>query len=65
MRVKDCQKCKYYKRRTWSHKHYSANYHPVGMTHAYGFCEKHKERCLLIKRCQSGYIGADMRGNDK
>ena len=52
MRVKDCERsCDKYERRTWSHKHYSQNYHAVGMTHAYGFCLEHKERCSQVKKC--------------
>ena len=52
MKVRDCQKCSQYRRRTWSHKHYSLGYHPIGMTHAYGYCKKHDARCCDVKNCK-------------
>ena len=54
MRVKDCERlCDKHQRRTWSHKHYSAHYHAVGMTHAYAYCLKHQKRCREVKSCDA------------
>lgn len=52
MRVKDCQGCKHYKRICWSHSYQPINYHAIGMSHAYAYCEKHGCRCLEVKRCK-------------
>lgn len=51
MKVKDCQGCKFCKRRVWSHYYLPNNYHAIGMSHAYAYCEKYGERCLEIKKC--------------
>lgn len=51
MRVKDCEKCKYFKRCVWSTSYKPAGYHRIGVSHAYGYCEKYKQRCLEVKKC--------------
>lgn len=57
MRVRDCQKCQEYVRKVWSDYHIPRNYHPIGMSHAYGWCNKHKKRCLEVRRCKVIHIG--------
>ena len=57
MRVRDCQKCQEYVRKVWSDYHIPRNYHPIGMSHAYGWCNKHKKRCLEVRRCEVIHIG--------
>lgn len=52
MRVSNCEKCIRYQRKNWSHRHESAKYHAIGMTHAYGYCKLHDDRCLNIKKCE-------------
>lgn len=52
MKVKNCEKCKYYDRRRWSSSYYPANYHRVGVSHAYGFCINYNKRCSEVKKCQ-------------
>ena len=56
MKVSNCQKCKHYRRRVWSSRHQPTNYHAIGMSHAYGYCEKHKTRCLQVKGCKEAEI---------
>ena len=51
MKVKDCKGCKHCKRKVWSNYHMPRNYHAIGMSHAYAYCEKHRCRCLQIKKC--------------
>ena len=48
MKVSICQKCPHYKRKRWTHRHQSANYHAIGMTHAYGYCEEWGKRCSEV-----------------
>lgn len=55
MKVKECEKCKHYKRYVWSQYYQPANYHAIGQSHAYGYCTAYDRRCLQVKRC-------DMRG---
>ena len=57
MRVRDCQKCQKYVRKKWSDYYIPRNYHPIGMSHAYGWCNKHKKRCLEVRRCEVIPIG--------
>lgn len=52
MRVKDCEKCKHYQRRKYSTYHEPKNYHPIGFSHVYAFCVKHKKRCRSVNKCQ-------------
>ena len=63
MKVKDCIKCMYYWRRTWSQKYKPANYHAIGISHAYAFCLKYNKRCLKVlkSQCKDGVITPKMR----
>ena len=54
MRVKDCNGCEHCKRKVWSDYYKPTNYHAIGMSHAYAYCEKYKERVLNIKGCKQG-----------
>lgn len=54
MRVKDCQGCQHCKRKVWSSVYKPPNYHVIGVSHAYHYCENQKKRCLDVKFC-SGY----------
>lgn len=51
MKVCDCEKCKHYRRKVWSECYKPLNYHYIGISHAYGYCELFRERCLNIKKC--------------
>lgn len=51
MKVSVCEKCKYYQRRVWSSYYKPNNYHAIGVSHAYAYCSKNKERCLKVKKC--------------
>lgn len=51
MKVTQCEKCEHYKRKVYSVKFKPLYYHGIGMAHAYGYCELHKDRCLSIKNC--------------
>ena len=51
MKISDCMKCKHYQRKTWGSVFKPANYHNIGVTHAFGYCNKHQMRCLDIKKC--------------
>lgn len=51
MRVQDCKHCEHCKRKTWSTYYKPNNYHAIGVTHAYAFCDRHKKRVLNIKKC--------------
>lgn len=46
-----CCKCKHYKRKRWVQYYEPKNYHPIGMTHCYGYCTKQKEKCRKIRKC--------------
>ena len=52
MKVSKCKQCNHYKRRVWAQYYTPANYHPIGFSHAYAFCTKHKCRCLEVKKCE-------------
>lgn len=54
MKVKECESCLYFSRRIWTQYYESKNYHPIGMTHAYGYCTKYKKRCVEVKSCKKG-----------
>lgn len=54
MKVSKCEKCKFYKRVTWSTYYVPKNYHPIGITHAYAYCKLAERRCLEIKNCPVG-----------
>ena len=49
MKVSYCEKCKCYERRKWSDYYVPKNYHPIGMSHAYGYCRLLCMRCSEIK----------------
>ena len=51
MRVKDCRSCPHCQRRVWSDYHIPKNYHPIGMSHAYAYCTKHRKRVSEVKKC--------------
>ena len=51
MKVRECQKCEHCKRRTWTQYYEPKNFHPIGFTHAYAYCEKHRKRVSAIKSC--------------
>lgn len=52
MRVKDCRGCEFCQRRTWSQYHEPKNYHPIGFSHAYAYCTKHRKRVSEVKKCE-------------
>lgn len=52
MRVNQCRQCKYYKRKVWSTTYKPNGYHTIGVSHAYGWCDLHSQRCLEIKNCK-------------
>jgi len=49
MKVSACEKCNYYQRRTWVTSYVPANFHRIGVTHAYGYCKKYGKRCLEVQ----------------
>ena len=51
MRVKDCRSCPHCQRRVWSDYYTPKNYHPIGMSHAYAYCTKHRKRVTEVKKC--------------
>lgn len=51
MKVQDCKYCERCKRKTWSTYYTPNNYHAIGITHAYAYCDKYKKRVLGIKKC--------------
>lgn len=53
MRVKDCIGCRHCERRVWSSSYKPANYHEIGVSHAYRYCLLNKLRCLEVKACSS------------
>lgn len=52
MKVKNCDGCAYKKRKVWSHRHECRNYHDIGMSHAYAWCDKYMTRCSKVKGCE-------------
>ena len=52
VRVKDCEGCEHLQRRVWSQYHEPKNYHPIGFSHAYAYCKKHRKRVSQVKRCE-------------
>lgn len=52
MRVKDCKKCKHCERKTWSSYYKPMNYHAIGMSHAYAYCDKYKVRVSEVHGCK-------------
>ena len=51
MKVKSCKGCPYLRRYVWTEYYEPKNYHAVGFSHAYAFCEKYGKRVLSIKMC--------------
>lgn len=51
MKVKDCKGCPFCKRRVWVSIYTPANYHTIGVSHAFHRCEKAGKRCLDVKKC--------------
>lgn len=51
MKVSNCKNCAFCKRKTWTSYYKPTNYHAIGMTHAYHYCERYKKKCLIIKGC--------------
>jgi len=49
MRVSDCRKCEFHSERRYSTYYEPRNYHPIGMSHRYAFCELTKRRCSDVK----------------
>ena len=58
MKVSKCEKCQHYQRKVWSTYRKPKNYHAIGVSHAYAYCTKHKDRCLKIKHCINKERGA-------
>ena len=52
MKVRLCEGCKHYERRTWTTRHKPSGYHTIGITHAFGYCRKYAKRCLAVKKCE-------------
>lgn len=59
MRVSDCRKCEFHSERRYSTYYEPRNYHPIGMSHRYAFCELTKKRCSDVKNSECGYANAD------
>ena len=60
MKVKECRKCIHSKSYRWSSSYKPANYHCVGVSHVYLYCELHKDRCLNIRGCKdASYVGTN------
>ena len=55
MRVSVCEKCPEYKRKTWTTTYTPANYHKIGVTHAYAYCMFYEKRCSEVRRCEFNY----------
>ena len=53
MKVKVCQCCEFFKRRTYSTYYVPKNYHPIGMSHVYGYCSFHNKRVSDVKKCEN------------
>lgn len=49
MKVSVCRKCRYFRERRWSQYYEPRNYHPIGMSHKYGYCARWKKRCTEVK----------------
>lgn len=52
MRISECKNCEFFKEKKYSITHYPANYHAVGFSYKYGFCEKKKNRCINVKKSE-------------
>lgn len=49
MKVSECKKCIYSQRKSWSTSYKPKNYHCIGVSHVYCFCELLQKRCLDVK----------------
>jgi len=49
MKVSVCRKCRYFRERRWSARYEPRDYHPIGMTHVYGYCAFRMLRCADVK----------------
>lgn len=52
MKVSKCKRCIYSIRKRYSTYHTPRNYHAIGISHAYYFCELLQKRCLDIKKSE-------------
>lgn len=52
MKVKDCRGCEHCKRKVWSSYYQPMAYHAIGVSHAYAYCDKYKDRVLNVKGCK-------------
>ncbi len=50
MKVKNCDGCLFAKRCRHTIKYYPADYHAVGMTFYYMWCDLCKKRCVGVKK---------------
>ena len=50
MKVADCRQCHHMRERRYSTYHEPRNYHPIGMSHVYAWCEACKLRCSEVKK---------------
>lgn len=49
MKVSVCRKCRHFRKHRWSQYYEPRNYHPIGMSHVYGYCAYMKRRCSDVK----------------
>lgn len=56
MKISFCKGCLHCKRRTWSQVHHPANYHTIGINHAYLHCALADKRCLKVKKSECSKI---------
>lgn len=52
MKVDNCKKCVYCKRKKYSTYHTPKNYHPIAISHVYHFCELFYKKCLDVKKSE-------------
>lgn len=50
MKREDCKSCEFFRERRWVQRYEPNNYHAIGMTHIYGWCDKYGERLVFIKK---------------
>lgn len=51
MIVDNCIGCRYCERIVWTQEYKPANYHKIGINHAYYYCRKNNMRCRNVKSC--------------
>lgn len=49
MKVSQCRQCKHHQRKVWSTSYKPSDYHTIGISHAYGYCQKYNKRCSKVK----------------